>query len=219
MDERELEQRLRTAVEHAAPDPLDRILASCGPQRAEVIPFSPPRKKRRWAPLAAAAALALVICGGAFDGIEGIIQKRTGKQGMGFGSEVKGKEDEQTDRLLAKIEPHDLMKFGLIPEFVGRVPICVSLRGLDREALIRILQEPKNALVKQYQKLFQMDHVKLDFEQDAIEAIADKALERKTGARGLRSIMESVMMDTMYEIPSKDTTSLYTLSRSNACPF
>jgi len=97
------------------------------------------------------------------------------------------------------------VKFGLIPEFVGRVPICVSLRGLDREALIRILQEPKNALVKQYQKLFQMDHVKLDFEQDAIEAIADKALERKTGARGLRSIMESVMMDTMYEIPSDDT--------------
>ena len=106
------------------------------------------------------------------------------------------------------------MKFGLIPEFVGRVPICVSLRGLDREALIRILQEPKNALTKQYhklfeldgEKLFQMDHVKLDFEQDAIEAIADKALERKTGARGLRSIMESVMMDTMYEIPSDDTS-------------
>ena len=95
------------------------------------------------------------------------------------------------------------MKFGLIPEFVGRVPICVSLRGLDREALIRILQEPKNALVKQYQKLFQMDNVELSFEQDAIEAIADKALERKTGARGLRSIMESVMMDTMYEIPSE----------------
>ena len=116
-----------------------------------------------------------------------------------------GMDHEQTDRLLAKIEPHDLMKFGLIPEFVGRVPICVSLRGLDREALIRILQEPKNALVKQYQKLFQMDNVELSFEQDAIEAIADKALERKTGARGLRSIMESVMMDTMYEIPSDDT--------------
>ena len=101
--------------------------------------------------------------------------------------------------------PQDLVKFGLIPEFVGRVPICVSLRGLDKEALIRILQEPKNALIKQYRKLFEMDNVKLTFDKDAVEAIADKAFERKTGARGLRSIMEGVMMNTMYEIPSDET--------------
>ena len=123
----------------------------------------------------------------------------------GFNTELGRREDKDISELLQEVTPHDLVKFGLIPEFVGRVPICVSLRGLDREALIRILQEPKNALVKQYQKLFQMDNVELSFEQDAIEAIADKALERKTGARGLRSIMESVMMDTMYEIPSDDT--------------
>ena len=111
----------------------------------------------------------LFICGGAFDGIEGIIQKRTGKQGMGFGSEVKGKEDEQTDRLLAKIEPHDLMKFGLIPELIGRLPAIVSLDTLDKDALVRILQEPKNALVKQYETLFAMDGVELKFQPEALE--------------------------------------------------
>lgn len=147
----------------------------------------------------------LFICGGAFDGLEKIVESRLDRKSIGFNTELGKREDKDISELLQEVTPHDLVKFGLIPEFVGRVPICVSLRGLDREALIRILQEPKNALVKQYQKLFQMDHVKLDFEQDAIEAIADKALERKTGARGLRSIMESVMMDTMYEIPSDDT--------------
>ena len=147
----------------------------------------------------------LFIVAGAFAGLEKIVSDRVGKRGLGFGAEVRSKAEIDTQDHFAEVMPEDLIKFGLIPEFVGRVPICVSLRGLDREALIRILQEPKNALVKQYQKLFQMDHVKLDFEQDAIEAIADKALERKTGARGLRSIMESVMMDTMYEIPSDDT--------------
>ena len=147
----------------------------------------------------------LFICGGAFDGLEKIVESRLDRKAIGFNTELGRREDKDISELLQEVTPHDLVKFGLIPEFVGRVPICVSLRGLDREALIRILQEPKNALVKQYQKLFQMDHVKLDFEQDAIEAIADKALERKTGARGLRSIMESVMMDTMYEIPSDDT--------------
>ena len=126
----------------------------------------------------------LFICGGAFDGIEGIIQKRTGKQGMGFGSEVKGKEDEQTDRLLAKIEPHDLMKFGLIPELIGRLPAIVSLDTLDKDALVRILQEPKNALVKQYETLFAMDGVELKFQPEALERVAEVALERKTGARG-----------------------------------
>ena len=124
----------------------------------------------------------LFICGGAFDGIEGIIQKRTGKQGMGFGSEVKGKEDEQTDRLLAKIEPHDLMKFGLIPELIGRLPAIVSLDTLDKDALVRILQEPKNALVKQYETLFAMDGVELKFQPEALERVAEVALERKTGA-------------------------------------
>ena len=126
---------------------------------------------------------------------------------------IKSADTTVSDDDVAKIEPHDLMKFGLIPEFVGRVPICVSLRGLDREALIRILQEPKNALVKQYQKLFQMDHVKLDFEQDAIEAIADKALERKTGARGLRSIMEKSLMDLMYRTPSDNTICKCTITK------
>ena len=147
----------------------------------------------------------LFICGGAFDGIEGIIQKRTGKQGMGFGSEVKGKEDEQTDRLLAKIEPHDLMKFGLIPELIGRLPAIVSLDTLDKDALVRILQEPKNALVKQYETLFAMDGVELKFQPGALERVAEVALERKTGARGLRGVLENVMTDIMFRIPSDET--------------
>ena len=147
----------------------------------------------------------LFICGGAFDGIEGIIQKRTGKQGMGFGSEVKGKEDEQTDRLLAKIEPHDLMKFGLIPELIGRLPAIVSLDTLDKDALVRILQEPKNALVKQYETLFAMDGVELKFQPEALERVAEVALERKTGARGLRGVLENVMTDIMFRIPSDKT--------------
>jgi len=147
----------------------------------------------------------LFICGGAFDGIEGIIQKRTGKQGMGFGSEVKGKEDEQNDRLLAKIEPHDLMKFGLIPELIGRLPAIVSLDTLDKDALVRILQEPKNALVKQYETLFAMDGVELKFQPEALERVAEVALERKTGARGLRGVLENVMTDIMFRIPSDET--------------
>ena len=144
----------------------------------------------------------LFICGGAFDGIEGIIQKRTGKQGMGFGSEVKGKEDEQTDRLLAKIEPHDLMKFGLIPELIGRLPAIVSLDTLDKDALVRILQEPKNALVKQYQKLFAIDGVTLTFTEGAVRQIAATSIRRGTGARGLRSIIEKTLEDTMFQLPS-----------------
>ena len=155
----------------------------------------------------------LFICGGAFDGLEKIVESRLDRKAIGFNTELGRREDKDISELLQEVTPHDLVKFGLIPEFVGRVPICVSLRGLDREALIRILQEPKNALVKQYQKLFQMDNVELSFEQDAIEAIADKALERKTGARGLRSIMESVMMDTMYEIPSDSTIGICTITK------
>ena len=154
----------------------------------------------------------LFICGGAFDGIEGIIQKRTGKQGMGFGSEIKGKEEEQTDRLLAQIEPHDLMKYGLIPELIGRLPAIVSLDTLDRDALVRILQEPKNALVKQYQTLFEMDNVKLNFEPEALVKVAETALERKTGARGLRGVLENVMTDIMFSIPSDKTVSSVTIT-------
>lgn len=154
----------------------------------------------------------LFICGGAFDGIEGIIQKRTGKQGMGFGSEIKGKEEEQTDSLLAQIEPHDLMKYGLIPELIGRLPAIVSLDTLDRDALVRILQEPKNALVKQYQTMFEMDNVKLNFEPEALVKVAETALERKTGARGLRGVLENVMTDIMFSIPSDKTVSSVTIT-------
>ena len=154
----------------------------------------------------------LFICGGAFDGIEGIIQKRTGKQGMGFGSEVKGKQEEQTDRLLAQIEPHDLMKFGLIPELIGRLPAIVSLDTLDEDALVRILQEPKNALVKQYQTLLALDGVELAFEPDALRKVAETALARKTGARGLRGVLENVMTDIMFRIPSDETVCRVTIT-------
>ena len=147
----------------------------------------------------------LFICGGAFDGLEKIVETRLDRKSIGFSAEVAGKSTKEISELLSEVTPQDLVKFGLIPEFVGRVPITVTLEGLDRNALVRILKEPKNALVKQYQKLFGFDDVSLEFEEDAIEAIADKAFERKTGARGLRSIMENVLMDVMYRIPSDDT--------------
>ena len=131
---------------------------------------------------------------------------------MGFGSEIKGKEEEQTDRLLAQIEPHDLMKYGLIPELIGRLPAIVSLDTLDRDALVRILQEPKNALVKQYQTMFEMDGVKLNFEPEALIKVAETALERKTGARGLRGVLENVMTDIMFSIPSDKTVSSVTIT-------
>lgn len=147
----------------------------------------------------------LFICGGAFDGLEKIVEARLDRKAIGFNTEVTQKSNKEISELLQEVTPQDLVKFGLIPEFVGRVPICVALRGLDKEALIRILKEPKNALIKQYQKLFDLDGVSLNFEEDAIKAIADKAYERKTGARGLRSIMEDVLMDTMYQIPSDES--------------
>ena len=147
----------------------------------------------------------LFICGGAFDGLEKIIEARLDRKAIGFNTEVAQKSNKEISELLAEATPQDLVKFGLIPEFVGRVPINVSLQGLDKEALIRILKEPKSALIKQYQKLFDFDNVELKFEEDAIEAIAEQAFERKTGARGLRSIMESVMMEQMYQIPSDET--------------
>ena len=147
----------------------------------------------------------LFICGGAFDGLDKIVETRLDRKSIGFNAMITQKADREIGEVLGEVTPQDLVKFGLIPEFVGRVPINVSLEGLDKDALVRILREPKNALIKQYQRLFEMDDVKLQFEEDAIDAIAAKALERKTGARGLRSIMENVMMDIMYRIPSDDT--------------
>ena len=147
----------------------------------------------------------LFVCGGAFDGLEKIIETRLDRKAIGFNTEVSQKTTREIGEILQEVTPQDLVKFGLIPEFVGRVPICVSLRGLDTEALVRILKEPKNALIKQYKKLFDMDGVELSFEDSAVESIAAKAFERKTGARGLRSIMEDILMDTMYEIPSDES--------------
>ena len=147
----------------------------------------------------------LFVCGGAFDGLEKIIEARLDRKSIGFNAEITQKSEKDLGELLQEVTPPDLVKFGLIPEFVGRVPICVSLKGLDKEALVRILKEPKNALIKQYRKLFGMDGVELSFDEDAVMAIAEKAFERKTGARGLRSILESILMDTMYHIPSDDT--------------
>ncbi len=147
----------------------------------------------------------LFICSGAFDGLEKIVEARLDRKSIGFNTELAQKTTKEIGELFEEVTPQDFVKFGLIPEFIGRVPINVALQGLDREALIRILKEPKSALVKQYQKLFEFDDVELKFEDDAIETIADKALERKVGARGLRSIMESVMMDVMYQIPSDES--------------
>lgn len=147
----------------------------------------------------------LFICGGAFDGLDKIVEERLNRKIIGFNAKMGSKTTKEIGEILGEVTPQDLVKFGLIPEFVGRVPINVSLEGLDEEALVRILKEPRNALVKQYQRLFEFDQVELLFEKDAIEEIARKALERKTGARGLRSIMEKVLMDVMYEIPSDET--------------
>ncbi len=147
----------------------------------------------------------LFICGGAFDGLDKIVEARLDRKSIGFNAEITEKVNKEIGEILGEVTPQDLVKFGLIPEFVGRVPINVSLEGLDKTALSRFLKEPKNALIKQYQRLFDMDGVKLTFEEDAIDAIAELALERKTGARGLRSIMENVTMDIMYSIPSDDT--------------
>ena len=147
----------------------------------------------------------LFIYGGAFDGIEKIIGNRIGKKGIGFGAELQSKKENQVDQMLDKIEPHDLMKFGLIPELIGRLPVIVGLHSLDEDALVRILNEPKNALVKQYQKLFALDDVQLIFEPDSLREVARIAVERNTGARGLRGVLEGVMTDIMFEIPSDHT--------------
>jgi ATP-dependent Clp protease ATP-binding subunit ClpX len=146
----------------------------------------------------------LFICGGAYDGIEKIIEKRMHQSVMGFGADVKSRSEKDIGDILKHILPEDLLKFGMIPEFVGRVPIVVTLSQLDKEALVRILSEPKNALIKQYRRLFEMDGVELEFEVEAIRAVAEEALKRKTGARGLRAIMEDLMLGVMYDIPSRD---------------
>jgi ATP-dependent Clp protease ATP-binding subunit ClpX len=146
----------------------------------------------------------LFICGGAFSGLENIIAQRTGAKTMGFGAELRLKNEQNLGEIISRVEPVDLLKFGLIPEFVGRLPVVATLDELDEESLIQILKEPKNALVKQYQKLFEMEKVNLKFTDGALVAIAREALKRKTGARGLRSILENAMLDVMYDIPSQD---------------
>ncbi|MCM3663806.1 ATP-dependent protease ATP-binding subunit ClpX [Mesobacillus subterraneus] len=145
----------------------------------------------------------LFICGGAFDGIESIIKRRLGQKVIGFGSDKKEEELDKKE-LLSKVLPEDLLKFGLIPEFIGRLPVIASLTPLDEEALVEILTKPKNALVKQYQKMLELDNVELEFEDDALVEIAKRAIERKTGARGLRSIIEGIMLDVMFDLPSRD---------------
>lgn len=157
----------------------------------------------------------LFICGGAFDGIEKIIQNRIGKKSIGFGAQIESKKELNVGELLAKILPQDLLKFGLIPEFVGRLPVVVTLNALDKQALIQILTEPKNALVKQYQRLFELDDTLLEFDNEALEAIADKALSRSTGARGLRAIIEEAMLEVMYDIPSSSNVEKCTITRSS----
>ncbi|MBQ3108346.1 MAG: ATP-dependent Clp protease ATP-binding subunit ClpX, partial [Clostridia bacterium] len=145
----------------------------------------------------------LFVCGGAFDGIDQIITKRTGKKSMGFGADVQSNVEKDIGAILKNILPEDLLKFGLIPEFVGRMPIIVTLHQLDEAALLDILTKPKNALTRQYKRLFEMDGVDLEFEEEALKAVAQKAIERKTGARGLRAILEDVMLDIMFDIPSR----------------
>lgn len=150
----------------------------------------------------------LFVCGGAFDGLEKVIRNRSEKGGIGFGAKVKSKDDKRAvGEILRGVEPEDLIKFGLIPEFVGRLPVVATLQELDEEALVEILIEPKNALIKQYQKLFSMEGVELEIRPAALTAIAKRALERKTGARGLRSILEGVLLDTMYELPGMENVS------------
>lgn len=155
----------------------------------------------------------LFICGGAFEGLENIIKERTGKKSIGFGTKIESQKEINKYEIFQEMLPQDLLKYGLIPEFIGRLPIIATLKDLDKDALIQIATEPKNALVKQYKKLLEMDNVELEFKQEALEAIVDKAIERKTGARGLRSIIEEIMRDIMFEIPSKPNISKCIINR------
>ncbi len=155
----------------------------------------------------------LFICGGAFEGLENIIKERTGKKSIGFGAKIQSEKEISRYEIFKELLPQDLLKFGLIPEFIGRLPIITTLKELDKKALMKILVEPKNALIKQYMKLFEIDDVNLVFEEEAIEAIVDKAIERKTGARGLRSIIEEIMRDIMFEIPSNEKIEKCTVTK------
>ncbi|MEP7179772.1 MAG: AAA family ATPase, partial [Pseudonocardiales bacterium] len=155
----------------------------------------------------------LFIVGGAFAGLDTIIEARVGKKGLGFGAELYTKFDKETRDVFGDVMPEDLIKFGLIPEFIGRLPVITSVRQLDQEALVQILTEPRNALVKQYAKLFELDNVELEFDQSALEAIADQAVLRGTGARGLRAIMEEVLLSVMYEVPSREDVARVVITR------
>jgi ATP-dependent Clp protease ATP-binding subunit ClpX len=156
----------------------------------------------------------LFICGGAFAGLERIIEQRVGKKGLGFGAHLRSISEINADDVFTKVMPEDLIKFGLIPEFIGRLPVFSSVRSLDRDALVKILTEPRNALVRQYQRLFELDGVELDFEDAALEAIADQAILRGTGARGLRAIMEEVLLSVMYEVPSNPDVARVLITRA-----
>jgi ATP-dependent Clp protease ATP-binding subunit ClpX len=158
----------------------------------------------------------LFICGGAFAGLDKIVSARGKPRSMGFGAEVRSPDERRSGELLAEAEPDDLLKFGLIPEFIGRLPVIATLHDLDETALVQILKEPKNALVKQYQKLFDMEGVKLTFQEDSLKAIANRAIQRKTGARGLRSIMEQILLDTMFDLPSMSGVSEVVINREVA---
>jgi ATP-dependent Clp protease ATP-binding subunit ClpX len=155
----------------------------------------------------------LFICGGAFAGLDRIIESRVGKGGLGFGAEIRSISERSTDDIFAQVMPEDMLKFGLIPEFIGRLPVITNVRSLDRAALVKILSEPRNALVKQYQRLFELDGVELEFETEALEAIADQANLRGTGARGLRAIMEEVLLSVMYEVPSNPNAARVLITR------
>ncbi len=156
----------------------------------------------------------LFICGGAFDGLDKIIEKRVDRSSLGFGAELKNRAERDVGKLFAQVQPHDLLKFGIIPELVGRMPVVTSLSSLNKEDLIRILTEPKNALCRQYRRLLELDHVTLDFEPEALDAIAQKAIDRKIGARGLRAVLEDVMTKIMYEIPSDPSITSVLITRN-----
>ncbi len=157
----------------------------------------------------------LFICGGAFAGLDKVIRDRSEKGGIGFGAEVHSKDESRNvGEVLVDLEPEDLVRYGLIPEFVGRLPVIATLEELDVPALVQILTEPKNSLTKQYRRLFEMEDVEIDFREDGLKAVAEKAMERKTGARGLRSILEGVLLDSMYGIPSRDDVAKVVIDES-----
>ncbi|HVL91544.1 MAG TPA: ATP-dependent Clp protease ATP-binding subunit ClpX [Actinomycetota bacterium] len=157
----------------------------------------------------------LFICGGAFAGLEKVIESRTGRKGVGFGADIRRADEKNVGNILGKVMPEDLLRYGLIPEFIGRLPVITAVNNLDREALVKILTEPKNALVKQYRKFFEFDGVDLSFDEDALDAVADEAMKRGTGARGLRAIMEEVLLGVMYDLPSREDVGKCVISRES----